>query len=265
MSLLRRGVLVVVIWGLAACSTGPGNYGDRKPGYEVGPESIAEAVPLAEPIKAAGNTSPYRVNNREYRVLPTAAGYREQGRASWYGRKFHGRPTANGETYNMYAPTAAHRSLPIPSYVRVTNLDNGLSMVLRVNDRGPFHSERIIDLSYGAAVKLGFVDHGTARVEVVALNVPGTEDLRGVTSSSGWRRDYRYLQVGSFGEQRSALQLQRDLESHTSEPVMVREVQIGSDARYRVRIGPVKDPARLVVLQDQLQALGYHNTRMMPD
>jgi rare lipoprotein A len=261
----RQNLLLALIGALAACSTGPGTTVDSKPTYEVGPDAIAEAVPRAENIRAAGNTSPYRINNKEYRVLPTAAGYREQGRASWYGRKFHGRATANGETYNMYAPTAAHRSLPIPSYVRVTNLDNGRSMVLRVNDRGPFHGDRIIDLSYGAAVKLGFVDHGTAPVEVVALDVPGSEDLRGKKSIASWQRDYRYLQVASFSDQSYAVQLRQSLEVHTPEPIVVKEVRVGSGAWYRVSIGPVEDPTRLLALQDELEALGYNDTRMMPE
>lgn len=262
---IRQVILLVLVSLLAACTTGPKKTVDSKPSYEVGPDAIAEAVPLAETIRAAGNTSPYRINNKEYRVMPTALGYREKGRASWYGRKFHGRATANGETYNMYAPTAAHRSLPIPSYVRVTNLDNGRSMVLRVNDRGPFHSNRIIDLSYGAAVKLGFVDRGTAPVEVVALEVPGSEDLRGKKSVASWQRDYRYLQVASFSEQGYAQQLSQSLKAHTPEPIVVKEVRVGSGSWYRVSIGPVKDQTRLLALQDELAALGYNDTRMMPE
>jgi rare lipoprotein A len=113
------------------------------------------------------------VFGKQYRVMPTAAGYREQGTASWYGVKFHGRPTSSGERYDMYRLTAAHKSLPIPTYVRVTNLDNQKSTVVRVNDRGPFHEHRIIDLSYAGAVKLGFADRGTARVLVEVVDSAG--------------------------------------------------------------------------------------------
>ena len=121
-----------------------------------------------EPKSATGN-SPYVVFGKRYEVLDTAAGYRREGKASWYGRKFHGRRTSSGEPYDMYKLTAAHRSLPIPTYVRVANLENGRRVIVRVNDRGPFHPERIIDLSYAAAVKLGFQDQGIANVRVESV------------------------------------------------------------------------------------------------
>lgn len=262
---LRCASLMVLVF-LAACTSEPRYSSDSAPSYRVTPDQVAEAVPLPEDIVAAGNSSPYTVLGGTYTVLATSRGYSEVGRASWYGRKFHGRKTANGETYNMYAPTAAHRSLPIPSYVRVTNLDNKRSMIVRVNDRGPFHSNRIIDLSYGAAVKLGFSDSGTAAVEVVALDVVGTRDLRGRTAvAQGKPSGYRYLQVGSFSEQRYAEDLQRRLQGLTSEPVIIRPAQVASGQRYRVRIGPVVDPQRLTSLQQEMQALGFEQTRLMPE
>ena len=130
---------------------------------------IPEPEVVDEPRSRYGNRSPYTVLGKSYRVLDSAAGYDEVGIASYYGNKFHGRRTSNLEVYDMYAFTAAHKTLPLPSYARVTNLDNGRSVVVRVNDRGPFHDGRVIDLSYAAAVKLGMVDRGTARVEVRAL------------------------------------------------------------------------------------------------
>jgi rare lipoprotein A len=126
----------------------------------------------AEPRSRYGNRSPYKVLGRSYSVRDSAEGYVEQGMASYYGNKFHGRRTSNLEVYDMYAFTAAHKSLPLPSFARVTNLENGRSVVVRVNDRGPFHDGRVIDLSYAAAVKLGYRDKGTARVEVRGL-APG--------------------------------------------------------------------------------------------
>ena len=143
---------------------------DGMPAVRLDPSQVRDAEPRPDPILDAGNTSPYTVNGVEYRVLTTGAGYREEGTASWYGTKFHGNKTANGEIYDVYLPSAAHRSLPIPSYVRVTNLENARSIVVRVNDRGPFHAERVIDLSYAAAVKLGVIQHGTAPVRVEALD-----------------------------------------------------------------------------------------------
>lgn len=135
-------------------------------------DAIPEPEVIAEPRSRAGNRSSYTVLGKQYRVLDSAKGYVEQGKASYYGNKFHGRRTSNLEVYDMYAFTAAHKSLPLPSFARVTNLDNGQSVTVRVNDRGPFHAGRIIDLSYAAAVKLGITQRGTGRVEVRALE-PG--------------------------------------------------------------------------------------------
>lgn len=135
-------------------------------------DRIPEPEVVDEPRSRYGNRSPYQVLGKTYEVRDSAAGYLERGLASYYGNKFHGRRTSNLEVYDMYAFTAAHRSLPLPSFARVTNLDNGKSVVVRVNDRGPFHGDRLIDLSYAAAVKLGYRDTGTARVEVRGLS-PG--------------------------------------------------------------------------------------------
>ena len=136
-----------------------------------------DPIPIREPYERRGNLTPYAVRGKQYELLDMAEGYEQMGVASWYGQKFHGRLTSNGERYDMYALTAAHRYLPIPAYVRVTNLDNGRSVVVRVNDRGPFHDERMIDLSYAAAVKLDFVESGTARVHVVALTPWSVDSL----------------------------------------------------------------------------------------
>jgi rare lipoprotein A len=131
--------------------------------------AIPDAVPRDEPLSPYGNPPEYEVEGRTYRVMRSSEGYEAEGIASWYGPNFHGRRTSSGEPYDMYRPTAAHRTLPIPTYVEVTNLENGRRVVVRVNDRGPFHDGRIIDLSYLAARKLGFVGAGTARVRVRAL------------------------------------------------------------------------------------------------
>ena len=143
---------------------------DTVPDYIPDVDAIPEPQVRDEPRSRYGNRSPYSVLGKEYSVLPSPSGYAERGMASYYGNKFHGRRTSNLEVYDMYAFTAAHRSLPLPSFARVTNLENGKSVVVRVNDRGPFHSDRLIDLSYAAAVKLGYRSTGTARVEVVGLS-----------------------------------------------------------------------------------------------
>lgn len=142
---------------------------DTTPDYIPDVDCIAEPVVTNEPPSAIGNRSPYSVLGKKYEVMQRVDGYVEQGTASYYGNKFHGRRTSNQEVYDMYAFTAAHKTLPLPSFARVTNLDNGKSVVVRVNDRGPFHEGRVIDLSYAAAVKLGITQRGTGRVEVRAL------------------------------------------------------------------------------------------------
>src|SRR5690606_22558549 len=126
---------------------------DGAPLKPIRAEDVRDAVPRADPLLQTGNRTPYIIDGVTYHVLENYRGYRERGVASWYGTKFDGYETSNGELYDVYQPTAAHRSLPIPSYARVTNLENGRSVVVRVNDRGPFHSDRLIDLSYAAAVK----------------------------------------------------------------------------------------------------------------
>ena len=182
---------------------------------------LPDPIPRSEPRSARGNPPSYTVYGQTYEVMQSAAGYYATGMASWYGRKFHGRLTSSGEPFDMFALTAAHRSLPIPAYVRVTNLDNGRSSVVRVNDRGPFHSDRIIDLSYAAAVKLGFVDQGTARVRVEVLE----ETPRFV------------LQAGAFRDLAAADSLKENLIRLTGQAAYV--VKVSADALYRVRLGPV--------------------------
>lgn len=161
---------------------------DSVPDYVPDVAAIPEPEVKTEPRSRYGNRS-YSVLGKSYRVLDSSEGYLEQGTASFYGKKFHGRLTSNQEVYDMNAFSAAHRSLPLPSYARVTNLDNGKSVVVRVNDRGPFHSGRIIDLSYAAAVKLDFVRRGTARVEVRALQPEAGDRRRRASRQEHVRRD----------------------------------------------------------------------------
>ena len=164
----------------AACSTAPSNRGGyyqddgphHRPAVDV--STIPDAVPRAE-ARSPGGNKPYRVFNKMYYPLKESDNYRARGIASWYGKKFHGRKTSNGETYDMYAMTAAHKTLPLPSYVRVRNLNNGHTVTVRVNDRGPFLENRLIDLSYAAAARLGIVGGGTGLVEVVSLTPGATE------------------------------------------------------------------------------------------
>lgn len=158
--------------GQSAGISGPGDFSrpskDGAPWWDVDVSRIPDAIPMPHygPVKA----SPYVVFGKQYYPIQDARRYQAVGPASWYGTKFHGQATANGETYDLYGMTAAHKTLPLPSYVRVTNLDNGKTVTLRVNDRGPFYSDRIIDLSFAAAKKLDFAEKGTARVKVEGID-----------------------------------------------------------------------------------------------
>jgi len=232
---------------------------DAAPLKPVSPDDVADATPRPDPILAVGNKSPYTVNGVSYEILEDYHNYRERGIASWYGAKFNGHATSNGEIYDLYQASAAHKTLPIPSYARVTNLDNGKSVVVRVNDRGPFHSERLIDLSYGAAVRLGYMESGTARVEVEVLNIAGVDDRRDATSGS-----YRYLQLGAFGSEDSAQRLQGELQSLLSAPAFISQVDSGGNMLYRVRVGPVASNDELLVVQQQLQQGGYDAGQPLP-
>ncbi len=191
---------------------------------------LPDPVPRLEPTPEI-----YTVFGQSYQVLDSATGYYATGLASWYGRKFHGRLTSSGEPFDMFQLTAAHRSLPIPVYARVTNLDNGRSTIVRVNDRGPFHSDRIIDLSYAAAVKLGFADQGTARVRVETLEEAPARFV---------------LQAGAFSDLAAADRLKDRLVELTGAPAYV--VKVADDALYRVRVGPVAGRPEALRLQAQI-------------
>jgi rare lipoprotein A len=247
--------LVAALLALGACSGSEPRVaweGDGAPVVPLQAEDVADAVPRPDPILRAGNTSPYEIDGVQYTVLDSAAGYAESGIASWYGTKFHGRRTANGEVYDLYLATAAHRSLPIPSYVRVTNTGNGRSVVVRVNDRGPFHPDRLIDLSYAAATKLGFVNEGTARVRVETIELAGVDDRRAFDSG-----EYRYLQLGAFENESAAQHLQQDVAGLVTAPVQITPVDVGGRRLSRVRVGPIADGDQLRAVQSMLISRGY--------
>lgn len=232
---------------------------DAAPTQRPDPMAIRDAVPRNEPITSAGNRSPYTVLGKTYHVMPSAKGYREEGVASWYGTKFHGHKTSNGETYSMYAMSAAHKTLPLPSYVKVTNVENGRSAVVRVNDRGPFKSGRIIDLSYAAAVKLGYENQGTARVRVeaidttaLALSTSGSPDDSGINPAA---THPRYLQIGAFGDEPSANRLRDEIASLVQASVFVQPV--AGQSLFRVRMGPFFSDADLLRMQQILEAARY--------
>ena len=292
---MRTAVLAVLVLLLAACARQPTRpdlppreadrprpkagelYAPhiRDGGPPVPPDisRIAEPIPVNEPPARYDNRSPYTVLGKSYRVMESARGYRERGQASWYGNKFHGRPTSSFEPYDMYKFTAAHKTLPLPSFVRVTNLENGRSVVVRVNDRGPFHDGRIIDLSYAAAVKLGMHLKGVASVEVEAID-PGSstrfarredETLHRSASSAPrgapvlpWSRGSGRMtvQVASFGDKDNARRLQDRLEDAGVDDVDLQRADVGDRTVWRVRVGPLKQESQLAELRRVLRGLG---------
>jgi rare lipoprotein A len=212
---------------------------------------IPDAQPRHEPLHRFANR-PYTVFGTGYTPMASVQAYREQGVASWYGKKFHGQKTSSGEVYDMYKMTAAHKTLPIPSYARVTNLANGRSVVVRINDRGPFHAARIIDLSYAAAHRLGYIQAGSAKVEVESV-LPGEKEKQ---SSAGI-----FVQVGAFAARENADDLGGRVAAQLSEKVQV--LSVGN--LWRLLVGPydTEDAARAVALriESQLSLKGFLVTR----
>jgi rare lipoprotein A len=240
---MRRALSLLALLA-AACSSAPpvaerpvpesqaqqkgGYYKDDGPGSAPPPNlaQIPDAQPKVESLHRFANR-PYKVFGTEYVPIADAQGFRQRGLASWYGRRFHGQKTSSGELYDMYAMTAAHPTLPIPSYVRVTNIGNGRSVVVRVNDRGPFHSSRVIDLSYAAAYKLGFVQAGSAQVELESVQ-PAAEQAGAV-----------YVQVGAFTSRENAESLQARV---TRELAWLQESAqvLVSGNLWRLHVGPYR-------------------------
>ncbi len=218
------------------------HYGDGPPRNPPDLSNIVDPVPKFEPLAKTGN-KPYRVNGVDYKVLATADNYEAVGHASWYGTKFHGRRTSSGEPYDIYKMTAAHKSLPLPSYVEVTNLKNNKRVIVRVNDRGPFIDNREIDLSYAAAFRLGMLQSGTAPVRVRALT-PVENPTTINTRLNPPQHSSQYLQVGVFNEVENAQALQQKLKSLMNLPIVIAsEAELNN--KHRVVVGPFDNEAML--------------------
>jgi rare lipoprotein A len=265
---------------------------DGGPVAAIDVSALPEPVPRREPRARTGNRSPYTVLGKVYRVRESASGYHERGIASWYGTKFNGRATSSGELYDICSFTAAHKTLPLPSFVRVTNLDNGRSLMVRVNDRGPFHDGRVMDLSYAAAVRLGVDRTGTARVELQAIDVDGDDAppparARATASSPGLpvgaalpsmptRVDAplsdppatepplggAVLQVASFGGEANARGLAQRLSDAGFAGVDLEQADAGGRRVWRVRIGPLP-AAQVGAVLDRLRGMGLPDARVL--
>ncbi len=244
---------------LAGCSTlapepsdGPGRVIDN-------PMAIPDAVPEHAPRSRYGNPEQYEVFGQTYRVMASADGHRERGIASWYGSKFHGRRTSSGEPYDMYAMTAAHKHLPLPTWVEVRHLETGQRIVVKVNDRGPFADNRIIDLSYAAAAKLGMLGAGTAPVEIRTVTPGSTPPTRTATTTqttagsgpnAGMRNGY-WIQLAAFGDANNAQRLVDELRAAGLSAAP--EILQGKDGLHRVRLGPLASVGDVDRLSDELQ------------
>ena len=225
---------------------------------------LPEPVPRVEPRSLYGNKSPYTVLGKTYRVLPTARGYDERGIASFYGNKFHGYKTSSLENYDMYAFSAASKTLPLPSYARVTNLQNGKSVIVRVNDRGPFVAGRLIDLSYAAAVKIGIWPKGTGLVDVRGIDPrqPSAELPPPVVTS---RQPGIYLQVGAFSDVDNAERVASRLREANFAPVQVIEAEVNGHQVRRVRVGPLNDVESADRVSARIEQMGLPRPQVAVD
>ncbi|MDP3295385.1 MAG: septal ring lytic transglycosylase RlpA family protein [Nevskia sp.] len=242
----------------------PANVGD-----------IPDAVPESVEKSRYGNPESYEVFGVHYDVLQDAAGFKERGHASWYGKKFHGRRTSSGETYDMFAMSGAHKTLPIPTYARVTNLENGKSVVVRINDRGPFHQGRIVDLSYSAAHRIGIIGGGSGEVELEVVDAAGRTLVASKPSAAAARTaavaeakplppgppvtlqvalkiQPRFLQAGSFSDSRNAATFREHLAIAGIRPLLMKSETRDGQWQYRVLVGPFADPAALEAMRRKL-------------
>ncbi|HET7307664.1 MAG TPA: septal ring lytic transglycosylase RlpA family protein [Gammaproteobacteria bacterium] len=245
---------------LAGCSFGP------RPDFD--PTSVPNAVPKPVERSQYGNPDSYVVFGKRYQVLDSSVGYDERGIASWYGPNFDGKRTSSGEIYDMYKMTAANKTLPLPTYARVTNLENHKSVVVKINDRGPFHKNRIIDLSYAAAAKLAMLKKGTALVEVRAISVGEPPSPDAVAASepapaSLPAKPRIYVQVGAYADHDNALRMKARLTLGAVGPVRVRPAMSNGERLYRVRIGPLPTVDAVDALTKRLAQLGIGQTQVI--
>ena len=262
-------IILLSMLAFAGCVSRKAHDGPPSSGSAQPSQLPPDAVPRKEPRSRYGNPATYDVFGVRYKVMQTSYGYKERGVASWYGKKFHGRMTSSQEPYNMYAMTAAHKTLPLPTYVRVRNLKNNKSIVVRVNDRGPFVDNRVIDLSYSAAIKLDMVGSGTSLVEVTALSYDeppkaAQQDVptRAVTVAPQQENDV-FVQVGAFGDATNAKRRYNLLRNSGISNAFVYKEEDRTPALYRIRIGPLGDVNDYDTLVSKLQNIGISESHLV--
>lgn len=254
---VRAIAIILLIAAVTACS--PFARKDSAPRKPPDVSRIPDAVPQPAPRSARGNPPFYEVFGVRYHVLDSSSNYSERGVASWYGEKFHGASTASGEPYDMYAMTAAHRTLPLPTWVKVTNLRNGRSVVVKINDRGPFAHNRLIDLSYSAAKRLDMIADGTTLVEIEALDsgLPAVDAP--VIAAASAPAGAMYVQVGAFGDAGNAERLKQRLVANGVDNVVIRM----SRDLHHVRIGPLPDVAAFDATVARMSAMDITDSRLV--
>jgi rare lipoprotein A len=266
----KTGLLLV--WALlSSCGVKDGPPSD----YDVHWAEIEDAVPKDEPHSRYGNPDSYEVFGERYYVIGNNNGFTQKGIASWYGSKFHGQRTSSGETYDMYAMTAAHKTLKIPAYVEVTNTANGRKAIVKVNDRGPFHDGRIIDLSYAAATKLGVAATGTAPVTIrvvtpgsdQAISSPGVDVEQEVASNINPAYTFDggkvYVQIAAYSTEENALKMLDELREKNFSSVRIHVENNKGAMLYRVRIGPVPTTHVAEKLLAQLKEVNHNNAKII--
>jgi rare lipoprotein A len=258
-------VLLLSLFILSSC----GQVRDSAPkNYSKQWDEIPDAVPVAVQPSKYGNPDSYKVFGKTYHVRESAQGFRQKGIASWYGEKFHGERTSSGEDYDMYAMTAAHKTLPIPVYVEVTNLDNNRKAIVRVNDRGPFHEGRIIDLSYAAATKLGVAQTGTANVSIRVVSTQSEKNSQRSAElvESPLAEDGKlYVQVAAFSTEENAMLHLRKLHTEGFSDVRLHIESKQGKALYRVRVGPLPSEQVAAQVVSQLKKKNHQNLKIIKD
>lgn len=264
-----RVIIFISTLFLSACgsvSIAPSSN-DSAPAKQVDVSTIPDAVPKNEPRSRYGNPKSYVVFDKRYYVMQSSKGFVEKGIASWYGTKFHGRRTSSGEPYDMYAMTAAHKRLPLPTYVEVTHLKNGRKVIVKVNDRGPFHEGRIIDLSYAAARKLGIAGSGTGPVEIRTINTGDMDlDTSSVVLPQARHGEGKiHVQVAAYSVANSAEEIAGDLRDKHFNSVRVNVIESAGKKLYRVRIGPIPNIDLAYRVLKDLNDLGHQSAQVVVD
>ena len=251
---------------LSACSIyevkdgAPSNYNKKW-------DEISDAVPTDVTPSKYGNPESYEVFGKRYHTLDSAQGFSEEGVASWYGKKFHGQRTSSGEVYDMYAMTAAHKTLPIPVFVEVSNLDNGRKAIVKVNDRGPFHEGRVIDLSYAAATKLGVAAAGTAHVAIRVIDKNAAFSTNGTmmndAASPSVISGKLFIQVAAFSDESNAIEFLRKLHDEGFSDVRMYIESKAKNPVYRIKIGPLPSDSVAQKVLSQLEQKSHQNLKII--